>query len=52
MIGVVLLLPRVSSAMLDFRIAKLAWGGLGTIVRVMIVGYLLQEPVRDAFTAK
>lgn len=47
--GVVFLLPTVSSAILDFRIAKLAWGGLGTIVRVMIVWYLLQEPVREAF---
>ncbi|MGH9553219.1 MAG: hypothetical protein ACRD3W_27815, partial [Terriglobales bacterium] len=27
MIGVVMLLPSVSSAMLDFRIAGLAWGG-------------------------
>ncbi len=49
MIGVVLLLPNVSSAMLDFRIAKLAWSGLGTILRVMIVWYLFQEPVREAF---
>jgi multidrug transporter EmrE-like cation transporter len=48
-IGVVLLLPNVSSAMLDFRIAQLAWSGLGTIVRVMIVWYLFQEPVREAF---
>ena len=29
MIGVVMLLPSVSSAMLDFRIGRLAWGGLG-----------------------
>jgi len=52
MIGVVVLLPGVSSAMLDFRIGKLAWEGLGTIVRVMIAWYLFQEPVREAFTAK
>ena len=51
LIGVVMLLPSVSSAMLDFRIAKLAWGGLGTILRVMIVWYLFQEPVEDAFAA-
>lgn len=49
MIGVVFLLPSVSSAMLDFRIGKLAWGGLGTIVRVLIVWYLFQEPVREVF---
>ncbi len=52
MIGVVLLLPDVSSAMLDFRIGKLAWAGFGTILRVMIVWYLLQEPVGEAFVAK
>jgi hypothetical protein len=52
MIGVVQLLPDVSGALLDFRIGKLAWGGFGTIVRVMIVWYLFQEPVRDAFAAK
>jgi hypothetical protein len=51
MIGVVMLLPSVSSAMLDFRIARLAWGGLGTILRVMMVWYLFQGPVRDAFGA-
>ena len=49
MIGVVMLLPNVSSAMLDFRIDKLVWAGLGTIMRVMIVWYLFQEPVGEAF---
>ena len=52
MIGVVMLLPSVSSAMFDFRIGKLAWEGLGTILRVMIVWYLSQEPVREAFAAR
>jgi hypothetical protein len=52
MIGVVLLLPDVSSAMLDFRIGKLAWAGFGTILRVMIVWYLFQQPVGEAFVAK
>jgi multidrug transporter EmrE-like cation transporter len=52
MIGVVMLLPSVSSAMLDFRVGKLAWEGLGTIVRVMIVWYLFQEPVGEAFAAR
>jgi multidrug transporter EmrE-like cation transporter len=46
-----MLLPSVSSAMLDFRIARLAWGGLGTILRVLIVWYLLQEPVHNSFNA-
>ena len=51
MIGVAMLLPSVSSAMLDFRIARLASSGLGTILRVMIVWYLFQEPVQNAFAA-
>jgi len=51
MVGVVMLLPSVSSAMLDFRIARLAWGGLGTILRVMIVWYLFQEPIQNSFSA-
>jgi hypothetical protein len=52
MIGVVMLLPSVSSAMFDFRIGKLAWEGFGTILRILIVWYLSQEPVREAFAAK
>lgn len=52
MIGVVMLLPSVSSAMLDFRIAGLAWGGLGTILRVMIVWYLFQQSVKNAFATR
>ena len=50
-IGVVMPLPNVSSAMLDSHIGKLVWAGLGTIVRVMIVWYLFQEPVQEAFAA-
>jgi len=50
-ISVIMLLPSVSSALLDFRIARLAWGGLGTILRVLIVWYLLQEPVHNSFNA-
>jgi hypothetical protein len=52
LVGVIMLLPDVSSAMLDFRIGKLAWEGFGTIARVMIVWYLFQEPVGDAFAAE
>jgi uncharacterized membrane protein (DUF2068 family) len=52
MIGIVMLLPDVSSAMLDFRMGKLVWAGLGTIIRVMIVWYLFQGPVGEAFAAK
>jgi multidrug transporter EmrE-like cation transporter len=49
LLGMVLLLPSVSSAVLDFRIAQLIWGGLGVMVRAMMVWYLYQPPVKEAF---
>lgn len=49
MIGVVLLVPSVSAAVVFFRMGRLAWGALGTIVRVMIVQYLFQPGVKEAF---
>jgi hypothetical protein len=52
MIGMVFLLPSVSSAVIDFRFGKLAWGGLGVIVRAMIVWYLLQPAVNEAFVGR
>ena len=52
LIGVILLAPSVSSAMFDFRITRLLSGGLGVIVRTMIVWYLFQEPVVEAFKVK
>ena len=48
-VGVVMLVPAVSAAAVDFR-ASLLWGGLGIIVRVMIVWYLYQEPVAERFS--
>lgn len=51
LIGLVMLVPSVSSAVFDFRIAKLASGGLGVILRTLIIWYLLQEPVGNAFAA-
>ena len=47
--GVVMLVPSVSAAAVDFR-WSLLWTGLGVVLRVAIVWYLLQEPVRAAFT--
>jgi hypothetical protein len=47
-IGVVMLIPGVSAAAADFR-ASLLWAGLGIIVRVMIVWYLYQSPVKEVF---
>jgi hypothetical protein len=51
-IGVVLLIPSVSGAVVSFRFGKLAWGGLGVMLRTMIVWYLFQEPVEEAFAAR
>jgi hypothetical protein len=48
-LGVVLLVPSVSSAVVGFRASPLAWGGLGVMIRVIIAWYLFQEPVRKAF---
>jgi uncharacterized membrane protein YjfL (UPF0719 family) len=47
-VGVVMLVPGVSAAAVDFR-ASLLWGGLGIIIRVIIVWYLFQSPTAEAF---
>lgn len=47
-VGLVMLVPTVSAAAVDFR-ASLLWGGLGIIVRAIILWYLYQEPVTAAF---
>ncbi|MGC2197522.1 MAG: hypothetical protein WA628_22815 [Terriglobales bacterium] len=49
MLGVLLLVPSVSSAVVDFRASTLAWSGFGVMIRVMIAWYLFQEPTRKAF---
>jgi hypothetical protein len=48
-LGVILLIPSVSSSVVGFQMGRLAWGALGVILRVMIVFYLYQEPVARAF---
>lgn len=47
--GLVLLIPAVSSSVAGFQIKALAWGGLGVIVRVIIVWYLYQVDIRETF---
>jgi hypothetical protein len=47
--GVVLLVPTVSSAVINFRAITLFWGALGVILRVMIIWYLWQEHVGAEF---
>ena len=45
LIGVVHAAARCLQRDVGFPMGKLVWAGLGTIVRVMIVWYLFQEPV-------
>jgi hypothetical protein len=51
MVGVIMLVPSVSAAAVDFR-WPLLWGGLGITVRVAAVWYLWQPPVVDSFARK
>jgi hypothetical protein len=50
MIGIVMLVPSVSSSVVTLQFGNLAWGGLGIIVRVMIIWYLYQAPVAERFS--
>ena len=52
MIGIALLLPTVSSSVIEYRATRLAWGGLGMILRMMVVWYLWQTPVAELFPKK
>jgi len=51
MAGVVMLVPSVSAAAVDFR-GSLVWGGLGIMLRVAVVWYLWQGAVAAAFQGK
>jgi len=48
MVGVIMLVPSVSAAAVDFR-WPLLWGGLGIIVRVAVAWYLWQPFVAEHF---
>jgi hypothetical protein len=48
--GLVMLVPSVSAAVVFFRMGKLALGGLGVVIRTIIIWYLFQEPTVNAFT--
>lgn len=52
MIGIALLLPAVSSSVIEFRAVRLAWSGAGMILRMMVVWYLWQTPVAELFAKK
>ena len=47
--GFVMLIPSVSAAAVDFR-WSLVTGGLGIIVRIVVVWYLWQTPVAEQFS--
>jgi hypothetical protein len=49
MAGIVLLIPTVSGDVISLHYKGLAWNGLGLVIRVVIVWYLYQAPVREAF---
>jgi len=46
--GFVMLIPSVSAAATDFHWALL-WGGLGIIVRMVVIWYLWQTPIAEQF---
>ncbi len=50
-VGVALAVPAVSSAVMDGRLWSVAREGLQIMVRVAVIFYLGQEPVRDWFAA-
>ena len=49
LLGLIMLVPDVSSAVIEYRWAKLAMAGIGVMARVIIVWYLYQEPVKESF---
>ena len=51
-VGIVLAVPALSSAVMDSRVLAVGREGLQIIVRVVIVYYLSQEPVKEWFTVR
>jgi hypothetical protein len=50
-IGIVMAVPGLSSAVMDSRIFSIGREGLQVMIRVIVVYYLSQEPVKDWFAA-
>jgi hypothetical protein len=48
-IGLIQVTPAISSAVADGRILAIVREGAQIIIRVIVIWYLLQEPVRDQF---
>ena len=51
-IGIAMAVPGLSSAVMDSRVAAIGREGLQIIVRVVVVYYLSQEPVKDWFAVQ
>jgi predicted ferric reductase len=51
-IGIAMAVPGLSSAVMDSRIFAIAREGLQIIVRVVVVFYLSQDPVKDWFARR
>ena len=51
-IGIAMAVPGLSSAVMDSRLFAIAREGLQIILRVVVVFYLSQEPVKDWFGAR
>ncbi len=49
-IGIAAAVPGLSSAVMDSRIVAIGREGLQIVVRVMVVFYLSQEPVKEWFS--
>ena len=50
--GIALAVPAISSAVADSRVLAIAREGLQIILRVLVVFYLNQEPVKDWFDGR
>ena len=48
-IGMAALIPKVSGDVLNLQSGQLIWSGLGIAARMLIVWYLYQPSVKDAF---
>ena len=51
-IGIAMMVPGLSSAVMDSRLVVIARDGLQIILRVVVVFYLSQDPVKDWFAAR
>ena len=50
--GIAFAVPAISSAVADSRVFAIVREGVQIIVRVLVVFYLSQEPVKDWFAAR